>query len=287
METDSQKKYQIVVLEEAVPCFFRVHYRSVANSAKSAMVLEHWHKDLEVNYVLQGPTDYIVDGKSRLCAAGDVCVINSGCIHSINKRFTCLDNKIDAFTVIIDYDFLRSLVPDLDNARFEVDQDSLPLLRECLDRLLTGYLGQKGPYRDIALTGMVYELVYLLCEHCKKEKSPVELRSQRHIQQIYRIMEDVRDHYQETVSQSDAAGRLGFSREHLSRFFKQYTGLTYLEYLTRYRIDKAKQRLETTDQTEIEIALDAGFSGVKQMSGAFKKYLGMTPSQFRKSINLR
>lgn len=284
MESERQETYQIVKFEASLPFFFRVHRRTVQNSIRSAMVLEHWHKGLEVNYVVEGPTDYMVDGISRPFGKGDICIINSGSIHSINKHITLLDGAIDAFTVIIDYEFLRLLVPDYDNITFTLKEEGKAALRECMDRLLECYLKSDSHYRDIALTGIVYELVFLLCENCKEEKSPVEIKSQRHIQQIYRIMDDVKEHYQEQVTQAEVAARLGFSREHFSRFFKQYTGITYLEYLTRYRIDKAKQLLEATNLTEIEIALDSGFSSVKQMSSAFKKYLSMTPSQFRRSL---
>ena len=100
-------------------------------------------------------------------------------------------------------------------------------------------------------------------------------------------MEYVEQHYQTPTNQEEVAKQLGFSREHFCRYFKQYTGITFREYLTRYRLNKAKQQMEHTVDTELEIALNVGFSGVKQMSGAFKKYCGMTPSQFRKSLPAR
>lgn len=63
--------------------------------------------------------------------------------------------------------------------------------------------------------------------------------------------------------------------------------MTFREYLTRYRLNKARLRIERTSDTELSIALDVGFSDVKQLSNAFKKYYGMTPSQYRKSLQER
>ena len=60
--------------------------------------------------------------------------------------------------------------------------------------------------------------------------------------------------------------------------------MTFREYLTRYRLNRARLRIERTSDTELSIALDVGFSDVKQLSNAFKKYYGMTPSQYRKSL---
>lgn len=278
-----QETYQIVKFESSMPFFFRLHRRNAENQIRSSMVLEHWHKGLEVNYVCIGPTDYIIDGVRRQCVAGDVCLINSGSIHSIYKHVTELDNACDAFTVIIDYEFLKLVVPDIDNCYFALTDETTPVIRDKMDEILKCYQSADYQYRNVALTGYIYQLVFLLCEFCRREKGIIEMKTQRHILHICEIMEYVEKHYQEPTNQAEVARQMGFSREHFCRYFKQYTGITFREYLTRYRLNKAKQMLEGSADTELKVALDVGFSDMKQLTAAFKKYYGMTPSQYRKS----
>ena len=285
MSASAHETYQIVKFESSsMPFFFRIHRRSAENRIHSANVLEHWHKGIEINYICKGPTEIVVDGTARTYSDGDICLINSGSIHSIRKKFSVIDNACDAFTIIIDYEFLKILVPDLSACRFELTDEAVPKVRAQMERMLECYQRGDYQYRDLALTGMVYELVFLLCEYCREEITSVDLAAQSSIRQICRIMEYVALHYRESFDQSQIAAELGFSREHFSRYFKQYTGITFREYLTKYRLKKAIALLEGSDRTEIDIALETGFSGVKQMSEAFKRYYDMTPGQYRKSL---
>lgn len=278
-----QETYQIIKFESSMPFFFRMHQRNAENQIRSSMVLEHWHKGLEINYVCIGPTDYVIDGVHHQCHAGDVCLINSGSIHSIYKHFTELDDACDAFTTIIDYEFLKLVVPDIDNCYFALTDETMPIIRKKMDEILKCYESENYQYRHVALTGHVYQLIFLLCEFCQRERGIVEMKTRQHILHVCKIMEYVEKHYQELTNQSEVARQMGFSREHFCRYFKQYTGITFREYLTRYRLNKAKQLIETSTDTELTIALDVGFSDVKQMSSAFKKYYNMTPSQYRKT----
>ena len=117
-----------------------------------------------------------------------------------------------------------------------------------------------------------------------RRKDFIEQKAQRHIFHIREIMEYVENHYQEPTNQAEVAKELGFSREHFCRYFKQYTGITFREYLTRYRLNQAKKQMDASEDTILTIALDTGFSDAKQFSSAFKKYYGMTPGQYRKDL---
>lgn len=267
-----------------MPFFFRLHRQSVENAARTDMVLEHWHKGLEINYVCEGPTDYIIDGECRRCEAGELCLINSGSIHAIHKHFTQRDGSCDAFTIIIDYQFLKLVVPDIDVCYFVLTDEAAPAVRSKVLEIMECYQQEDLQYRNMALTGLIYQLIFLLCEHCRRERGVVELKAQRHILHIRTIMDYVEEHYQEPMNQAEVAREMGFSREHFCRYFKQYTGITFREYLTRYRLNKAKKLMERTADTELTIALESGFSDVKQFSNAFKKHYDMTPSQYRRAL---
>ena len=90
-------------------------------------------------------------------------------------------------------------------------------------------------------------------------------------------------HYMElTFSLSTAADQVGVSTGYLSALFKKETGMNFIKYLTDVRMEKAMELLRGTDLRAYEIADRIGFDNTHYFSVAFKKYTGMSPSDFRK-----
>lgn len=76
---------------------------------------------------------------------------------------------------------------------------------------------------------------------------------------------------------------LAVSTSYFSSVFKSRTGLTFVEYLTKLRMDKARQILAHTERRTYEVAEDVGFSDPHYFSAAFKRVTGMTPREYRGS----
>ena len=75
---------------------------------------------------------------------------------------------------------------------------------------------------------------------------------------------------------------LGVSRASLYNKMKAITGAGTKEYITRIRLEKAKNLIETTNLNIVEISEKTGFASQSHFSTAFKTYTGMTPSQYKK-----
>lgn len=81
---------------------------------------------------------------------------------------------------------------------------------------------------------------------------------------------------------------LNVSNHYLSQVINQQTGMNFFDFINRYRVDLAKQKLiSPSSQTEniLSIAMDSGFNSKSSFYTAFKKHTGMTPSQYRKAIS--
>ena len=70
----------------------------------------------------------------------------------------------------------------------------------------------------------------------------------------------LQEHYMESISLEDAAHHVSISKEYLARCFRQKMGITFVTYLNRYRIDRAKILLRQGELNLTEIALETGFS---------------------------
>jgi AraC-like DNA-binding protein len=79
---------------------------------------------------------------------------------------------------------------------------------------------------------------------------------------------------------ADLAGRAGMSRSSFALKFKQMVGIAPMEYVTRWRMLLAADRLTETGQSVSEIALSLGYESDSAFSTAFKKTMGVSPRQY-------
>ncbi|UJF32380.1 helix-turn-helix domain-containing protein [Paenibacillus hexagrammi] len=95
----------------------------------------------------------------------------------------------------------------------------------------------------------------------------------------------IHEHYgNETLSLQQVCAYIFMSSSYFSALFKQHTGLTFVEYLTKHRMEKAKELLLATALKTYEIAARVGYSDPQYFSVIFKRQTGMTPKEFRNRI---
>lgn len=100
---------------------------------------------------------------------------------------------------------------------------------------------------------------------------------------IQKSLEYIRQNYHMPLSLREIAERANMSESYFSKLFKTETGVNYQEYLLRYRIEKAKAYLKTTNIKIYEIAKLVGYTDEKYFHVIFKRIVGCTPVQYRES----
>ena len=88
-------------------------------------------------------------------------------------------------------------------------------------------------------------------------------------------------------SLQDVAGHVALSANHFSTVFSQEMGLTFTEYLTKTRLDRARHLLGTTRSGSAEIAAAIGYNDPHYFSYLFKKQVGLSPREFRRSLQTK
>ena len=91
----------------------------------------------------------------------------------------------------------------------------------------------------------------------------------------------VRRHLSEPISVEDMAADFFLSRPHLSAKFKQETGVTLTDYILTEKTEEAKRLLRYSDKSLSSISAYLGFSSHGHFARVFKKYSGLTPSEYR------
>lgn len=102
--------------------------------------------------------------------------------------------------------------------------------------------------------------------------------------QLQRVCKYIQDHLEQDIALSDIASVLNLSQYHFCRLFKQSTGLSPHQHLTQCRIDRAKQLLRSTHLPITEITFAVGLNNHSSFTRLFRRYVGMTPKEFRASL---
>ncbi|MBQ8526002.1 MAG: helix-turn-helix domain-containing protein [Clostridia bacterium] len=134
--------------------------------------------------------------------------------------------------------------------------------------------------QDIALDTKLSVYLYSMLLELRDclEFSSAPSRKQRDI--ITAVLHGFSEQPESTLS--DIAGRFGISEEHFCRVFKKHTGYRPFEYMNLIKLQKAKELLSNTNMDIKDIAAHIGFESHSYFSLLFKKYVGESPSQYRR-----
>ncbi|WP_020618137.1 response regulator [Paenibacillus daejeonensis] len=145
----------------------------------------------------------------------------------------------------------------------ELPIDGLLLHMEEADTLDAAITSLKEAYRDWT------EL--LLGSSEQEDGASLIAKAQRYID----------NHYRNDLGIDEVSDFVGLSTSHFCALFKQVSGLTFLEYLTRCRIEKARYILANTEVKVYQLAPLVGYQDPRYFTQVFKKITGMTPSEYR------
>ena len=273
----------------------------------------HTIRNFELMLVYQGIIHTELDGSRYLLKKGDCLLLKPGQVYSSHTQESCpcryyivhftLDydwTRIDEKAV---YEYTRDIISE-DVCGYTDDIYSMPhislkeiFLKEkmTLDNkagdifsVLEKALTEKnslGISNDLLLSCYLSEVLVLLTRLTleslglglfsdKNKKTPVLL-----IDALYYI----HDNYSKAISVKDIAVRLSVSPQYLIRVFNAYIGMTPLQYLNSFRINRAKELLRHTGLTVKEISYEVGINDTHYFCRLFKNKLKTTPSEYRQS----
>ncbi len=112
-----------------------------------------------------------------------------------------------------------------------------------------------------------------LQEYRKKELNGLILEATQYIEENYR----------NNITLDDVARQVNMSYHYFSKFFRDSTGRNFTDYLTDLRMQKAKQFLKQTGMNIKAVSCEIGYSDPNYFSKIFKKYTGLTPTEYRRN----
>ena len=248
----------------------------------------HWHDDIELIVVLSGNMQYNINGEIITLYEGEGLFVNSRQMHFgfSSAKEECI------FLCVLLHPLLLCTT-----ASYERDF-VLPVLNH-------GDLPFIHFYREISWHQEILKKIQWICDIKKESAAPLKIQTAflsiwvllyEHMPPIVKtnthaagdltlvknMMGFIQQNYQKKISLSDiaASGLIGQSK--CCKLFSKYLSQTPGLYLTRYRLNKSILLLKNTEKTITEIAIECGFGSSSYYAETFRKWIGETPTTYRK-----
>ncbi|RUX50442.1 GlxA family transcriptional regulator [Mesorhizobium sp. M4A.F.Ca.ET.050.02.1.1] len=115
--------------------------------------------------------------------------------------------------------------------------------------------------------------------HC--QSVPLGVRYTGAVEKLIRVIRLMEGHVEDPLPLKKIAHSVGLSRRQIERLFTKHLKTTPMTYYSQVRLKKARQLLETTDMSVIEVAIACGYVSSSHFSKAFKDHFGSLPSHVR------
>ncbi|GMO62817.1 MAG: AraC family transcriptional regulator [Treponemataceae bacterium] len=241
---------------------------------------KHWHDCFEILLLSKGGMFVSVDDTLYETFPGDLIMINSGAIHSfLDSRHNTTYQGFQFDITFFDESFigLRDTIfknPVL--SKKSVHKGVSEQWRNLLCNIAQEYATKQIGYQ-LAIKTKLYELMLLILR-----ESP-DAGSENLPAKSKQLFSFILKNYGDTeLSLEGAAFALHINKFYLSHSFKKYSGQSFHAYLTKIRVNFAKQYLSESKMSVTDIAFNSGFNSLQTFNRVFKTQTGFTPSDYRR-----
>ena len=246
----------------------------------------HWHREMEILYILNGNAQVTLDGRSHYLGALDLMVIDSSQFHDVIYALP----QTMGICIHVSKEYLKRYLPDIEQMRFSCspqeveasEQEAYMKLCGYMKDLTVLYFQQKSSY-PLACSAVVLHIMAGLVDHFSQKLSQdMEVSSVDNFVRMEQIFQYVEEHYKEAISLQDAADMLGLNKEYFCRFFKHNTSMTFLQYVNQVRLNHIYHDLLHTEGSVQEIMERHGMYNAKVFYRMFKETYHCTPREMKK-----
>ena len=247
----------------------------------------HYHEGVEILLINRGDAEIVVENRALSVKEGDIVIANSFEAHGIYLKDTNGDFQRTCIVFhphrIFPYESSECrFFTDLKAMRFEnmipAEHSASVPLRSCILNILAACKREEV----VRSVPMFEELIrfYSLIIQAGLYRSPSENVS--YIQDFMdKVSYYIEAHLTEDISTAALATYCQYTTEHFCRLFKRCFNKTFKDYLNIYRIQKAKELIDSGSFSTIaELSSSCGFNNQNHFGNMFKKHVGVSPSDY-------
>lgn len=263
------------------------------------MASRHFHKNLELYFMLEGERYYFVDQDTYHLQPGIAILVNRNQIHKTSKVSSGSGHH--RFMLHLDAAVLDGLfsLPSIPSVKAigenywgvaEFSAKDWQLVRQLIEMIKKEMESDTTESNSMILL-FTLQLLLLFVRN-RKDQEITDHRQQltNHkvdtgiYQKVHEIALYLQNHCSEPCTLDQLSAQFYISSSYLTRVFKSVTGFTVTEYLTVCRVRKAGNLLRDTTISITEIAAICGFGNITYFERVFKRITEYTPLQYRKEV---
>jgi len=281
--------------EVALPFYF--------NRVSEAFHLQqHQHDFMELAYVAEGGGFHYINDQIIPVSKGDWFILPLGVSHVFRPTGVRPSHPLIVYNCIFQAEALASELASIPGASalqhalriLQLSPDIEPLWQQLRDpdgrygewfRLAQLEYQQRKPGFVARLYSMFIELAVMLERQKDSTARPdaaAMFASEADPFHFEAIIAQINHSFTEPLQVKEMAAAQQMSERHFHRLFKQHTGMTFIAYIQRKRIEKSCELLTFTRMPIQEIAVEAGYQDKKFFLALFKKITGLTPREYRR-----
>lgn len=241
----------------------------------------HSHYFTELFYVVSGKGSFMVEDEIFSVKESDLVIINPNIVHT-EKSYN--ENPLEYIVLGVDgiaFNFnMESTATQYSVFNFHENKKEIviflmSLLREVED---------KKPNYELICQNLLEVLLIMIMRNADYKLSITDVVMSKKIsKECSKVKRYLDSKYAEDITLDKLAEITHMSKYYIIHAFTKYSGVSPINYLINKRIEESKNLLENTDHSIAQIASSIGFSSQSYFSQAFKKSMGISPNEYRKS----
>ncbi|MGN0316023.1 MAG: helix-turn-helix domain-containing protein [Fusicatenibacter sp.] len=254
----------------------------------------HWHKEWEISYVLEGEGTLRCEDQIIRMKPGDIILIQPNLLHGI---FPIENRRVSYETLVFRQEILLGSYDDRSYREvlhpLSVGEHTITVpitaacgsyesIRQAVETMFSCVREDRAK-EDLLLKSELLRIFYLVESEADLCHASME-RTQSFLEPLRPVLAYMQKHYQEPLQVSDLAAIANLSESYFMYRFKQTFGIGAMEYLNQLRIKTACDLLLDSEETAARIAFESGFRNLANFNRHFKKSVGCTPTEYRKTV---
>ena len=255
-----------------------IFYDYDKRTSPSAMSYAHFHSNHELYYLEKGKTVHFVGDQIYLLREGDLIFVPAGVFHKTDNKDTTIVERHLFFIDenLIGKEFLPYIEELKKNNYIKLPSEHIHRITE-IARKMAYELRHQHPDYIVMQRLYLQQLLILLSRFRITDSKP---RTNALHQVIQDIVTYISTNVNEDLCLQTLSNKYNVSPSHLSKQFKNLTGIGLNEYINIARVTEAEHLLTSTNLTVTEVALKCGFNDSNYFSRVFKKLKGVTPKKY-------
>ena len=251
---------------------FNSHSNYNFNTAfyKDTVWENHFHKNMELIYVIKGELNCTLNNVTYRMKKGDFGLCLPYDIHSFSPEKGC-----EYWILVFSGDFVHSFSKQITN---KIGDGCVFKLKDTVEE----YVKTQLIYNENPTKFSLKSCLYAICEEYSSSVRLIE-KGRKKAEIMALVADYVSEKHTENITLGDIAKEFSYDYNYMSRCFKNMFNMSFTDFVNLYRLETATVLLDNTDKSILDIALASGFQSMRNFNEVFKRNLNITPSQYRKT----